>query len=70
LKEPGIHDHQRNNDSEVSRKHGRTLIASLRQTYGPDFAPKFPSHTMLKEALGKLDEPSLSKLIADLEAPK
>jgi hypothetical protein len=70
LKEPGIHDHHRNNDSEVSRKHGGTLIASLRQTYGADFAPKFPSYTMLKEALGKLDEPSLSKLIADLGPQK
>ena len=45
-------------DNNGGRKHGNTLIRTLRKTYGPSFAAD----------CNKLDETSLSQLIRDHEA--
>jgi hypothetical protein len=55
----------RNKDGEISRKHGNTLIHTLRKTYGPRFVPGCADHAKLSDVLGKLDELSLSHLIRD-----
>ena len=55
---------------EISRKHGNTLIHTLRKTYGPGFAPGCADHAKLSDVLGKLDELALSHLIRDHEAGK
>jgi hypothetical protein len=52
---------------EISRKHGNTLIATLRKAYGNDFAPGCADNEKLGVALGKMDEPSLSRLCHDQE---
>jgi hypothetical protein len=60
----------RDKNGEISRKHGNTLIHTLRKTYGPGFAPGFADHAKLRDVLQKLDESSMSHLIRDHEAGK
>ena len=55
----------RDKNGEISRKHGNTLLSTLRKTYGASFAHGFPDNAKLSEVLEKLDEASLSKLIRD-----
>src|SRR5215470_6990938 len=50
----------RDKNGEISRKHGNTLIHTLRKTYGLSFAPGCTDHAKLSDVLGKLDELSLS----------
>lgn len=54
--------------SEISRKHGDTLIGTLRTSYGRSFATGCADNEILSEVLAKLDGPSLSKLVRDHEA--
>ena len=65
MKQPGLHDRHRDENGEISRKHGNTLVSTLRQTYGAGFAPGVSDHTRLSEVLRRLDEPSLSSLVRD-----
>lgn len=64
--QPGLGGRHRDKNGEISRKHGNTLISTLRKTYGDGFAPGIPGHSSLTDALHLLDEPSLSKLVRDL----
>ncbi len=52
---------------EITRKYGNTLIATLRKTYGNDFAPGCAGDAKLKDVLDRMDEPSLSRLRHDQE---
>ncbi len=60
----------RDKNGEISRKHGNTLIRTLRKTYGPGFAKGCADDEKLSDALDKLDEPSLSNLVHDHDAGK
>jgi hypothetical protein len=60
----------REKNGDISRKHGNTLILTLRETYGAGFAPGSADHAKLSDVLTKLDEVSLSQLIRDHEAGK
>jgi hypothetical protein len=53
----------RNKGREISRKHGDTLIGTLRASYGSRFAfaKGCTDNEKLSDALAKLDEPSLFK---------
>jgi hypothetical protein len=51
--------------SEISRKHGDTLVRILREVYGAWFAPGCADDDKLSDVLHKLDEPSLSQLLHD-----
>jgi hypothetical protein len=64
----GLDNRHRDKNGEISRKHGNTLVSTLRKIYGPSFAADFQPHQTLSAVLEKLDEPSLSKLIKDHEA--
>jgi len=66
MQQPGLDQRHRDKNGEISRKHGNTLISTLRQTYGANFAPGMPGHLRLSEVLHRLDEPSLSQLVRDL----
>jgi hypothetical protein len=68
MKEPGLDNRHRDKNGEISRKHGNTLVGTLRKHYGPGFAAGFKDHDKLSDVLATLDEPSLSKLIKDHEA--
>jgi hypothetical protein len=58
----------RDQSGEISRKHGNTLIGTLRKTYGPGFAKDCADGEKLSDVLAKLDKPSLFKLVREYEA--
>jgi hypothetical protein len=68
--QPGLDHRHRDKDGEISKKHGNTLVSTLRTIYGPTFALGFQPHQRLSDVLATLDEPSLSQLIRDHEAGK
>jgi hypothetical protein len=53
---------------EISRKHGNTLIGTLRISYGIEFGKGCANGERLSDVLANLDEPSLFKLVRDHEA--
>jgi hypothetical protein len=63
-------ERRRDKDGQLSRKHGSTLISTLRKHYGPDFAYGCADAATLGDGLQELDEPSLSKLVRDEESGK
>jgi hypothetical protein len=64
----GVSALYRNKDGEISRKHGDTLIGTLRTSYGSRFGKGCADNEKLSDALAKLDEPSLFKLVRDYKA--
>jgi hypothetical protein len=54
-------------DSEISGKHGNTLLITSRKIYGQSFAAGYPATEKLREVLQKLNETSLSQLRRDHE---
>ncbi len=64
----GLDGRHRDKNGEISKKHGNTLVSTLRKIYGNSFATGFQPHQKLSDILATLDEPSLSKLIKDHEA--
>ena len=63
-------ERHRDKNGEISRKHGNTLVGTLRKTYGADFAKGCADSDRLSDVLHKMDESSLSKLVRDHEAGK
>jgi hypothetical protein len=61
-------DRNRDMDERISLKHGDELIRNLRPIFGADFAPDEDTNSQLRVILHRLDEPSLDKLRADLDA--
>jgi hypothetical protein len=59
----GLHDRRRDKEGTIAKKHGNTLIRTLRQTYGPGFAPDCDPDAKLSDCLDSLDEQSLSQLV-------
>ena len=51
--------------STIGRKHGNTLIRTLRKTYGDHFAGGCLDDEKLSDVLHKMDTRSLSKLLRD-----
>lgn len=45
MKEPGLDDRHHDKDGEISRKHGNTLVKTLRKIYGHGFAIGLPTPT-------------------------
>jgi hypothetical protein len=70
VEQPGLHGRHRDKNGELSKKHGNTLVSTLRRIYGGTFAPQCAPSEKLSEVLHKLDEPSLSKLVHDHEHHK
>ena len=65
-KETGLDGRHRDKNGEISKKHGNTLISTLRKTYGAGFAPGRSGEEKLKDVLHDLDEPSLTHLVRDM----
>jgi hypothetical protein len=70
MEQPGLHARDRDKNGELSKKHGNTLVRTLRKVYGQQFAEGCNSDERLSDVLRKLDEPSLSKLVQDHERHK
>jgi hypothetical protein len=65
--EMGLDNRHQDTDERISRKHGDELIRNLRHFFGASFAPHEDTNSQLGVVLHRLDEPSLNKLIADLD---
>jgi hypothetical protein len=65
-----INARHRDKSGEISRKHGNTLIRTLRKTYGQAFATGCADDETLNDVLHKLDEPSLNHLVRDHHSGK
>lgn len=65
MQQPGLDNRHRDKNGEISRKHGNTLIRTLRETYGRGFAPDCDPNAKLRDCLGQIDEKSLSQLVHD-----
>ena len=66
MKEPGLDDRHRDKDGEISRKHGNTLVRTLRKIYGQSFASDFAETDKLSDVLRKkLAHFSLTQLRKD-----
>jgi len=61
-----IDDPHRDKNGEISRKHGNTLVSTLRRIYGPSFAGG--ESAKLSDVLAKLHETSLSQPVEDHES--
>jgi hypothetical protein len=57
-------DRHRDKNGAMSRKHGNTLIRTLRKHYGRNFALGCDDDK-LSDVLHKVDEPSMIKLVRD-----
>jgi hypothetical protein len=65
MKESGLDARHRDKDGEISKKHGNTLVGTLRKIYGKGFAAGYPDTATLSEVLHQLNETSLSQLRRD-----
>jgi hypothetical protein len=68
MQQPGLDQRHRDKNGEISRKHGNTLVQTLRRIYGQHFAAGQPETATLTEVLHALDERSLSALVHDHQA--
>jgi hypothetical protein len=67
---PDCSDAIANKTGELSKKHGNTLVRTLRKVYWQYFDEGCGPEEKLSDVLHKLDEPSLSKLVHDDEHGK
>lgn len=67
MEQPGLNGRHRDRNGEISKKHGNTLVSTLRRVYGDSFARGFDQHEKLADVLHALDETSLSQLVHDHE---
>jgi hypothetical protein len=66
MEQPGLDGRHRDKNGQIARKHGNSLISTLRRTYGNDFAANARGDAKLIDVLHQLDEPSLTKLVHDV----
>jgi hypothetical protein len=62
-----LDDRHRDVNGQIIKKHGNTLISTLRAIYGNTFAAGHPATATLSDVLHKLGETSLSQLRRDHE---
>ena len=62
-----LDDRHRDANGQISKKHGNTLVSTLRKIYGNSFAAGHPATAKLEEVLHKLGGTSLGQLIRDHE---
>ena len=62
-KNPGLDGRSRNNNGEIRRKREDTLVRTLRDTYGDNFAPGYRSDAELGTALKREGVTDLSQLL-------
>jgi hypothetical protein len=65
MEQPGLDNRHRNKNGTIARKHGNTLISTLRDVYGAKFAPGIGGYRKLSDVLDRIDAPSLSRLVQD-----
>jgi hypothetical protein len=63
--EAGLHDRCRDLDGTIRRKRGDTLVGTLREDYGPCFAPDVRADMRLDTLLDRTGAESLNELVRD-----
>jgi hypothetical protein len=61
--ETGLDDRCRDADGEIRRKRGDTLVGTLREEYGPNFAPGVRSDMRLDTLLERSGATSLTEFL-------
>ena len=59
----GLDDRYRDENGEIRRKNGNTLVRTLREEYGDEFAVGYRSDTKLENLLDRERASSLSELL-------
>ena len=62
-KQPGLDDRHRDQNGEISRKHGNTRVDTLRETYGEGFAEGSRGDKHLRTLLEEKGAGSLSEYL-------
>lgn len=62
-KQPGLDSRHRDKDGDIHRKMGNTLVGTLRETYGSDFAQGRRSDMKLENLLDDVGAKSLSDFL-------
>jgi hypothetical protein len=65
MEQPGLDRRHRDKNGELSKKHGNTLIRTLRKIYGTTFAAGQLETAKLSDVLQQLNDTSLGQLIHD-----
>ena len=65
MEQPGLDQRHRDKNGEISKKHGNTLVRTLRKIYGTTFAAGQPETAKLSDVLQQLNDTSLRQLIHD-----
>jgi hypothetical protein len=65
MKGPGLDSRHRDKNGEIGKKHGNTLVSTLRKIYGSTFAAGQSGTATLADVLAQLNETSLSQLVHD-----
>jgi hypothetical protein len=65
MEQPGLDQRHRDKNGEISKKHGNTLVGTLRKIYGTTFAAGQPETAKLSDVLPQLNDTSLGQLIHD-----
>ena len=65
METPGLDQRHRDKNGEISKKHGNTLVRTLRKIYGTTFAAGQPETAKLSDVLQQLNDTSLGQLIHD-----
>jgi hypothetical protein len=60
---PALDSRRRDRDGEIRHKRGDTLVGTLRETYGRDFAQGYRSDTKLRDLLKRTGNASLSEYL-------
>ena len=63
-----VFEQYRDKNGEMSRKYGNTLVRTLQINSATNFARGCAANEQLSDALHKLDELSLSRLVSDFES--
>jgi len=63
MKQPGLDGRHRDRDGEIHRKRSDTLVRTLREEYGPEFAKGYRSDARLGTVLEKEGVSSLSEFL-------
>jgi hypothetical protein len=61
--QPGLDDRHRDQDGRVEKKHGNTLVGTLRGTYGESFAEGFRTDAKLSTVLQRTGYESLTQMV-------
>jgi hypothetical protein len=62
-KQPGLDDRNRDNNGQTRAKNGNTLVGTLRETYGENFAEGRRSDLKLENLLSDTNSSSLSEYL-------